>query len=338
MTKNLLQRWNQYRYRFVPWIALNLKNRSARKVPDASFDKLLPDKQVKAYLCTFFTALFQGCTTCIGSLQSVAHNNGITSDITMSPSQNNGTNIHSAITEKDFERHICHNDLPVHTLNAPLKTWHVSRLFHQKRDSAESLELLHKKNLVVMKEVLGFTVERQPSRIIGGGNGVVVTNGVIREGTVAAIYPGLVYNSWEPILLQSINNQFVFRCIDNIHVDGNDRGMSRYLYRSCAQRDRLGPYWLCDTSWLTECPVNPLAIGQYVNNHTKQYPANVAYQEVDITEEFPFRLRCYLPNTRYGSSLDGNASKTRSVILVSLRDINEGEELLSSYFTLVQAA
>ncbi|KAI0240774.1 hypothetical protein LSAT2_008443 [Lamellibrachia satsuma] len=66
MGKNLLHRWKQYRYRFVPWIALNLKNRSARTVPDASLDKLLPDKQVTAYLCTFFAALLEGCVISSG--------------------------------------------------------------------------------------------------------------------------------------------------------------------------------------------------------------------------------------------------------------------------------
>jgi len=43
-----------------------------------------------------------------------------------------------------------------------------------------------------MKDVLGFTVERRPSRITGGGNGVIVTSGVIPEGTVAAMYPGIL--------------------------------------------------------------------------------------------------------------------------------------------------
>ena len=44
-----------------------------------------------------------------------------------------------------------------------------------------------------------------------------------------------------------------------------------------------------------------------------EQPANVAYQEIDITEEFPFRLRCYIPNTSYGSSLDGNTASSSSV-------------------------
>ena len=168
--------------------------RSARKVPDASSDKLLPDTQVKAYLCTLFTAFLQGDATSSGSgsLQSAEYDIVTTSDSTMSHSQNDRTNIHSAITETEIEKHICHNDLPVYSLNSPLKTWHVSRLFRRKRDSAESLESLHKKNVSIMKDVLGFTVERRASRITGGGNGVIVTSGVIPEGTVAAIYPGIL--------------------------------------------------------------------------------------------------------------------------------------------------
>ena len=168
--------------------------RSARKVPDASSDKLLPDKQVKAYMCTLFTALLQGGATSSssGSLQSAEYDSVVTSDAIMSHRQNDGTNIHSAITETEIEKHICHNDMPLHSLNSPLKTWHVSRLFRRKRDSAESLESLHKKNMLIMKDVLGFTVERRPSRITGGGDGVIVTSGVIPEGTVAAMYPGIL--------------------------------------------------------------------------------------------------------------------------------------------------
>lgn len=38
--------------------------------------------------------------------------------------------------------------------------------------------------------------------------------------------------------------------------------------RSCTFRDRLGPNLLNDMTWVTKCPANPLAIGQYVNNST----------------------------------------------------------------------
>ena len=45
-----------------------------------------------------------------------------------------------------------------------------------------------------------------------------------------------------------------------------------YYFSSCCQRDRLGPYFTSDMSWLTPFPVNPLAIGQYVNNQSTGNP------------------------------------------------------------------
>ena len=42
-----------------------------------------------------------------------------------------------------------------------------------------------------------------------------------------------------------------------------------YLSRSCSQRDRQGPFNTCDASWLTSFPLNPLALGQYVNNQSR---------------------------------------------------------------------
>ena len=39
--------------------------------------------------------------------------------------------------------------------------------------------------------------------------------------------------------------------------------------RSCLQRDRCGPYLMGDLTWLTESPVLPLSVGQYVNNFTQ---------------------------------------------------------------------
>ena len=46
--------------------------------------------------------------------------------------------------------------------------------------------------------------------------------------------------------------------------------LSSFSYRSCSQRDRIGPYESCDSTWLTPFPVNPLAVGQYVNNQSKR--------------------------------------------------------------------
>ena len=44
-------------------------------------------------------------------------------------------------------------------------------------------------------------------------------------------FSGLIYQPFEPILLQSISNPFIFRCIDRLLIDGNDKGLSRFMYR-----------------------------------------------------------------------------------------------------------
>ena len=149
--------------------------RSARTVPDHSCDKLLPDKQVKAHLCTFFTALLEGF------------------NVSRNPGAATAADLHSCITETDLETHVCHNDLPIHTSDS-------TRRFVSKRWKSApvaSLESLHRKNLVIMRSVLGFSVEKRPSLI--AGEGVIVTGGRIPEGTVVAVYPGI-------ILLQSFNS------------------------------------------------------------------------------------------------------------------------------------
>ncbi|XP_076462208.1 SET domain-containing protein 9-like [Babylonia areolata] len=273
--ERLLKKWKQYRYRFVPWIALNLKDRSVRSVPKGATDKLASD----AYILDTLTGLLSAFHKCCNGAGQTA----------------------------------------------------VSRHGHGSPRLADH-------NLGVMREVMGFTVQRRVSSIAGGGRGVAVTDGRIPKGVMTSLYPGLIYENYEPILFQSLGNPFIFRCIDSLLVDGNDKCISKFLYRSCYGRDRVGPYPLCDESWLTDQPLNPLAVGQYVNNHNKENPANVAYQEFDVPADFPLHLRQYLPNTFYSSSLDRlspHERLTRLVVLVSTRDIECGEELFSSYFTVV---
>ncbi|XP_070535834.1 SET domain-containing protein 9-like [Ptychodera flava] len=266
MSRNILRRfvskWKSYRYRFVPWIALNLKDRSIRAVPTGSSDKIITDQTVEETLLKLFAAL-----------------NKI---------PQNGTGLNSATS------------------------------------------------LDVMMKVMGFKVERATSQV--GGTGVYVTDGMVPKGTVLAMYPGAIYFPYEPILLQSISNPFIFRCIDGILIDGNDKRLSKVVYRSCSKRDRLGPYMTCDVSWLTSHLDNPIALGQYVNNHSKKFGANVAYQEYNVTEDFPLHLMKYIPNVRYSppSIHEGSESRViRTVVLVSTRDIKAGEEVFSTYFTMV---
>lgn len=183
-----------------------------------------------------------------------------------------------------------------------------------------------------MLQSLGFCIDRKPSTLPSAGAGVFVTKGFVPKGATVAMYPGTVYQTFEPIFLQSIRNPFVFRCIDGILIDGNDKGISKMVFRSCSSRDRLGPFMMSDSSWLTDSPLNPLAVGQYVNNCTNEWPANVSYQEYDVPDTFPVELRQYLPNVNYSQDTVG---PLRCVVLVSLRDITAGEELFSNYYTIV---
>ncbi|XP_059730223.1 SET domain-containing protein 9 isoform X3 [Haemorhous mexicanus] len=118
----------------------------------------------------------------------------------------------------------------------------------------------------VLFNTLGFTVSRDRSSLVSAGTGVFVTRGFVPKGTVVSMYPGTVYRKHEPIFFQSLGNPFIFRCIDGVLIDGNDKGLSRSVYRSCSRRDQLGPFQMSDESWLTATLQNPLAVGQYVNN------------------------------------------------------------------------
>ncbi|KAM3938242.1 SET domain-containing protein 9 isoform 2-T2 [Leptodactylus fuscus] len=154
-----------------------------------------------------------------------------------------------------------------------------------------------------------------------------------RQGLACLSPKGAVYHNHEPVFFQSIGNPFIFRCIDGILIDGNDKGISKSVYRSCSRRDQLGPLKMCDCTWLTSSPYNPLAVGQYVNNCSNERAANVCYQEFDVPESFPVELRQYIPNICYSHDVEG---PLRCVVLVALRDIQCGEELFSNYFTVVQ--
>ncbi|KAG1971343.1 SET domain-containing protein [Pimephales promelas] len=157
----------------------------------------------------------------------------------------------------------------------------------------------HDAPCTVMLNTLGFVTERKCSSLQHAGTGVFVTRGRVQKGSIVAMYPGTIYQADEPIFFQSIRNPFVFRCIDGILIDGNDKAMSKIVYRSCSGRDRLGPFRLSDSSWLTPHPVNPLAVGQYVNNCSNEKAANVCYQEFDVPDGFPLELCQFLPNVKY---------------------------------------
>uniref|UniRef100_A0A3P8ZC30 SET domain containing 9 n=1 Tax=Esox lucius TaxID=8010 RepID=A0A3P8ZC30_ESOLU len=172
----------------------------------------------------------------------------------------------------------------------------------------------HRRPLETMLHTTGFCIERKPSSLPFAGTGVFVTRGFVPKRTTVAMYPGTIYQAFEPILFQSIWNAFVFRCIDSVLIDGNDRGISKMIYRSCSGRDRLGPFALSDATWLTVSTKNPLAVGQYVNNSTNDRTANVYYQEYDVPKEFPLELRQYLPNVNYRHDTQRSAISARTLV------------------------
>ncbi|XP_069483401.1 SET domain-containing protein 9 isoform X2 [Ambystoma mexicanum] len=179
---------------------------------------------------------------------------------------------------------------------------------------------------------LGFSLLEGPSTLAAAGTGVFISEGVVPRGAVVSMYPGTIYQVYEPIFFQSIGNPFIFRCIDGILIDGNDKGISKCVYRSCSRRDQLGPFKLSDVTWLTPHHRNPLAVGQYVNNCSNDREANVCYQELEVPEDFPIELRQYIPNIKYSHDVTG---PLRCVVLVALRDIQKEEELFSNYYTIV---
>ncbi|KAM6392166.1 SET domain-containing protein 9 isoform 2-T2 [Rhynochetos jubatus] len=280
MLRGLRRRWDGYKYRFVPWVALNLrrKRRTLRYVPESSQDKIISDEDVFETLLKIFKALFIN----------------------------------------DFSR-----QAQILALLPEIKSKYLELLtVEQKRSKVNSCN--HQSQHVfspeeVLFNTLGFSITRDRSSLLSAGTGVFVTKGT-------------VYRKHEPIFFQSLGNPFIFRCIDGVLIDGNDKGLSRSVYRSCSRRDQLGPFHMSDESWLTAALQNPLAVGQYVNNCSHEKAANVCYQEFDVPGYFPVELKQYLPNIVYSHEIE---SHPRCVVLVTLRDIKQGEELFSNYYTVV---
>ncbi|KAM9367539.1 SET domain-containing protein 9 [Phaethornis superciliosus] len=293
MLRSLRRRWDAYKYRFVPWLALNLrrKRRTLRYVPEGSQDKIISDKDVFETLLKIFKALF------INDYSRQAH------ILALLPAIKCKYLELQTVEKKQSKLNLCN---------------------HQSQHVFSPEEVLF--------NTLGFTVTRDRSSLVSAGTGVFISKGFVPKGTLVSMYPGTVYRKHEPIFFQSLGNPFIFRCIDGILIDGNDKGLSRSVYRSCSRRDQLGPFQMSDESWLTAALQNPLAVGQYVNNCSHEKAANVCYQEFDVPGCFPVELKQYLPNILYSHDIE---SHLRCVVLVTLRDIKQGEELFSNYYTLV---
>lgn len=253
MQNALANVWRNYRHRFVPWLAVNMKAASRREVV-LSEDKIAADEDLRHIVIKL-----------------------------------------------------------TYNLNKSLR-------------KCESTDIEP-----IMLTTVGYSIKRARSNLQNAGTGVVMSSGTAHRGDLIAFYPGTLYRRFEPLFLPSLGNQFILRCKDGIHIDGNDRLLSKMIYCACVNRDSFGQYRAADISWICKCPIVPWNIGQYVNNGTNKFPANVAYQELDIYD-FPPELDYLLPNVWYSGS---RGRHLRTVALVATRTIMSGDEILSNYVTLV---
>lgn len=170
---------------------------------------------------------------------------------------------------------------------------------------------------------------------------------------IAAYLPGDV------IFFASIGNDFLLRRYDGCYVDGRPYGLSGRVFRSCSLRDNLDTLELSEATWLNykrmdnsnwkpeddqvnefDAYKNPLSVGHVINHSNTP---NVMYFEVDIPIStnnlpahldaslvLPTHLRQYLPNVYYNMDAMGSLPVMKTVVLVTLRNI-ENEELFTHY-------
>ncbi|EFC48777.1 predicted protein [Naegleria gruberi] len=196
------------------------------------------------------------------------------------------------------------------------------------------------------------------------GDGIFL-KGSVKKGQVLCLYPGLVYDFSDPIFFQSIGNMFINQRSDYCRVDGNDRFISKIYFKSYANRDNIilsnGQYIKqCDSSWLNfkyihddgnvenywkirkqYSILNHLNIGHYINSPVSEdnkFKSNVMYFEYDfLYNDWPYHLRQYIPNVFYKQPYDSSPVLTKSILLISLCDIESQDgniELFANYLHL----
>ncbi|KAJ3416091.1 SET domain-containing protein 9 [Chytridiales sp. JEL 0842] len=161
----------------------------------------------------------------------------------------------------------------------------------------------------------------------------------VKQGTVVALYPGVVYEPpQDPIFLPSLFNQYVIQRNDGLFIDGKSSGLSKSMYNGVWKREKGWHGVQYDRTWLTlrkeAEDVTNWNIGQLVNNGG-QDNANVVYNEFVLRETFEDEWRKFIPNIPYCPSV----TRIHGIALVASKDIEldngESQELLSTYFSTV---
>ncbi|KAG2387287.1 hypothetical protein C9374_001619 [Naegleria lovaniensis] len=113
------------------------------------------------------------------------------------------------------------------------------------------------------------------------GDGVFL-KGHVKKGQVVCLYPGMVYDSNDPIFFQSIGNHFINQRSPCCRVDGNDRFISKLFFQSYSTRDDIiltngQVIKQCDDSWLNFRYVHDHAYEDMVGN---AYSDDTAYWKI----------------------------------------------------------
>ncbi|XP_070269898.1 SET domain-containing protein 9-like [Myotis yumanensis] len=148
------QWWHHYRYRFLPWIALNLNHnpRTLRYVPDEFKDKVISNEDVLGTLLHVFQALFLN---------------------DFHPQLDILTVLPEPVQSK-------YQDL----LSVQHPRVNVLEHRHHQQNIFKPEEILYK--------TLGFSVAQATSSLVSAGKGVFITKGLAPKGATVSMYPDSV--------------------------------------------------------------------------------------------------------------------------------------------------
>eukprot|EP01095_Lingulamoeba_sp_RSL-Kostka_P005444 TRINITY_DN16792_c0_g1_i1.p1 TRINITY_DN16792_c0_g1~~TRINITY_DN16792_c0_g1_i1.p1 ORF type:complete len:262 (+),score=47.82 TRINITY_DN16792_c0_g1_i1:120-905(+) len=191
-------------------------------------------------------------------------------------------------------------------------------------------------NDMIVKE-FGYSVIKKQSRYKEAEKGVFLIGEGATKGDIVGIYPGLVYYPGDSVMFTSFRNNYFLRRRDGSSVDGKYDGLSKWFYSSVSKRNDLSnEIKLCDDSWIDFSlnkelySRNPLATGHLIN-HAQNEEANVMYFEHDYQlSNYNIGIRKYIPNIPYNNNYI-NTKSLNTIVMVALRDIENGEELYSNY-------
>eukprot|EP00177_Eucheuma_denticulatum_P007524 GFKZ01013697.1.p1 GENE.GFKZ01013697.1~~GFKZ01013697.1.p1 ORF type:complete len:310 (+),score=28.51 GFKZ01013697.1:56-985(+) len=190
----------------------------------------------------------------------------------------------------------------------------------------------------VLIRSLGFSLCVAASKIPNAGRGVFVKGGSIKRGTLVTLYPGVSYLPSDVRKLSNVNDYFISR-YDGVVLDG-----AADLQLEIEPVDET----LADTEL-----EHPFALGHLVNHPPPSTTPNVLQFMLDLeVPRVPQRARPLIPVSNFDSSTSvmermeniayrqrvptaalflGKGEVRRTVALVAMDDLKEGDELYMDY-------